>query len=202
MKSAAVLVSVLMQMIPLAGMNVTEGGNEVRQLASGLIEIQGPRFRAVETATRSNPVQIDFAFRGEVEGGEPLESGEYRIQIGQKLLAQDPCNLVYVMWRLYPTESIVISVKRSAGSTSAECGNRGYTNIASVAVPASLSARGGQKRSLRSEYDPGSRLLQVRAGGRLLWQGVLPASLVGNLRGPSGVRSDNGVFRFKLFGAF
>ena len=87
-----------------------EGAAEVRQLASGLIEVTGARFRATERGYTAVAAQLAFGYRGEAENGEPLEGGEFRIQIGQKLLSADPCNLVYVIWRLYPTESIVVSL--------------------------------------------------------------------------------------------
>jgi hypothetical protein len=182
-------------------MRITEGANGVRRLGSGLNEILGPRFRATERAARSNPVRLDFAYRGEAEGGSQLEGGEYRIQIGLKMLAQDPCNLLYVMWRVYPEERVVVSVKRNPGQhTSAECGNGGYVNVASVGVPSSRTARGGVKRSLLADYNPASRELILQIDGAQTWRGYLPVALLNGLAGPSGIRSDNGQFRFRLFG--
>jgi hypothetical protein len=165
-----------------------------------LNDITGPRFRATERAARSNPVRLDFAYRGEAEGGVPLEGGEYRIQMGLKMLAQDPCNLLYVMWRVYPEERVVVSVKRHPGHTSAECGNAGYTNVASIGVPSGRTIRTGAKRSLLAKYNPATRELILQIDGAETWRGYLPAALLNGLSGPSGVRSDNGLFRFRLYG--
>ena len=194
--------------LTLADLNVTQGTESVRQLASGLIEITGPRLRATDKAYVSNTAELSFGFRGKVEGPVPLEGGADRVQIGLKLFAADPCNLVYVMWRLFPEEALVVSIKRNQEVLSAQCGNNGYTNVvpnlvpggasASVPVPAALSARLGIRRTLRAKYDPRYRLLTVRADGQVLWQGHMPAHLMAGLMGPAGVRSDNGVFRFRL----
>jgi hypothetical protein len=197
--------------VPLSQIEVTEGAAEVRQLASGLIEVTGARFRATERGYTAVAAQLAFGYRGEAENGEPLEGGEFRIQIGQKLLSADPCNLVYVIWRLYPTESIVVSVKRNPEEhTSAECGNRGYTNVvpsifppgattASQIVPAVLSARTGVTRRLASTYDDRSRTLIVTIDDQLVWKGRLSRTQVHLLSGPAGVRTDNGQFRFRFY---
>lgn len=195
--------------LTLADLKVTQGAESLRQLASGLLEISGPRLRATERAFISNTVELSFGYHGRAEGSVPLEGGADRIQIGQKMFAANPCNLLYVMWRLYPDEAIVVSIKRGPGTTSSECGNDGYTDIvpdlapagattASVALPVDLSARGGQRRALRTSFDPRYRRLSVRVDGRLVWRGHLPSQLVVGLMGPAGVRSDNGVFRFEL----
>ncbi|MFZ2084251.1 MAG: hypothetical protein WAU92_07140 [Candidatus Sulfotelmatobacter sp.] len=67
--------------------------------------------------------------------------GKYAASFGLKLRAQDPCNLVYAMWRIDPESKLVVSVKTNQNAhTSAECGNHGYENIkprkASRAPPA------------------------------------------------------------------
>lgn len=193
--------------LTLSDLNVTQGAESLRQLASGLIEITAPRLRATDKSYVANTAELSFGFRGRL-AGVPLESGQDRVQIGLKLFADNPCNLVYVMWRLFPEEALVVSIKRNPEVLSAQCGNDGYTNIvpnlvpvgasAAVPVPAALSALGGTRRTLRAKYDPRLRILTVRADGQVLWQGRMPENLMAGLRGPAGVRSDNGVFRFRL----
>src|SRR5947209_804369 len=81
--------------VPLAQLDVTEGGSQVQQLGSGLIDVQGARFRATERGHDTEGAQLRFSYRGEVPGGTPTAGGDYRIQVGEKLLSVDPCNLVY-----------------------------------------------------------------------------------------------------------
>jgi hypothetical protein len=126
----------------------------------------------------------------------PLGSGALRRQFGLKLRAQDACNLVYAMWRIEPESKLVVSVKSNPGQhTSAECGNRGYTNIKprlSVPLPA-LSA--GGEHTLRAEMDGAQ--MRVFADGKLVWEGsVLPNAL--GFDGPVGMRSDNAHLEVEL----
>ena len=192
--------------VPLASLDVTSGGDGTRELASGLIEVTSHTFRATERGAPSRGAKLTFAYRGETE----QRSGLNRVQIGEKLLSLNPCNLLYVMWRLYPEEGIVVSVKRHPGSTSAECGNEGYTNIVPgmyppnatssfIPVPASLSARGGATRTLQANFVRRSRIFEVRINDQLVWRGVPPSSLMNGLAGPSGVRTDNAQTRFRFY---
>ena len=163
--------------LTLADLNVTQGAESVRQLGSGLIEIAGPRLRATDKAFVANTAELSFGFRGQSAGSVPLEGGADRVQVGLKMFAANPCNLLYVMWRLFPEEAVVVSIKRNPGTLSAQCGNNGYTNVvpnlvpggasASVPVPGGLSARNGLRRTLRATYDPRYRLLTVRADGQV-----------------------------------
>ncbi len=185
--------------LPLSDLQITSGQDRTRLLGSGLIEVKAPVFRATSRSSVSTASQLSFAYREALPNPEPTEGGQVRIQVGQKLMSKDPCNLIYVMWRLFPQERIVVSVKRHSGSTSAECGGQGYTNVASIAVPADLSARSGSYRDLQSVYDPSTRLLSVQINGREIWEGSLPTKLVRGLSGPVGVRADNGHFRFRFY---
>src|SRR5256885_9993254 len=83
-----------------------------------------PKMRAVLPASDGNSAELRFTYFGPSEPEEPLASGLPRRQIGLKLRAQDPCNLVYVMWRIHPEARMVVSVKRNPGKhASRDCGN-------------------------------------------------------------------------------
>ena len=192
--------------VPLANLDVTSGGDGTRELASGLIEVTSHTFRATERGAPSRGAKLTFAYRGETE----QRSGLDRIQIGEKLLSLNPCNLLYVMWRLYPEEGVVVSIKRHPGSTSQECGNEGYTNIVPgmyppnatnsfIPVSAALSARGGATRTLQANFVRRSRIFEVRIDNQVVWRGVPPSSLINGLSGPSGVRTDNAQTRFRFY---
>jgi hypothetical protein len=196
--------------VPLSQMEVTEGANGVTALGSGIIDVTGPRFRATEIGHYSIAAQLMFVYGGEAENGVPLEGGDYRIQIGQKLLSANPCNLIYVMWRLYPQEQLVVSIKRYPADTSAVCGNKGYTNIvpnlypqgarsAAIPISAANSARTGIRRTLTSDFNGRNRMFTVRIGDDIVWRGNLPRALVRGLAGPAGIRTDNGKFRLRFY---
>jgi hypothetical protein len=143
--------------------------------------------------------RLRFRLLGPSDEVVPLGSGLVRRQIGLKLRAADPCNLVYVMWRSAPESRIAIFVKRNPGQpTSAECGNRGYTDVATV--PAADAADGAvhvlEARTRRRAN--GALALTVLTDGVVWHRQVLAAELVGGLEGPVGVRSDNGAYALRL----
>ena len=151
--------------------------------------IASPTFRAVSRFAWGDDARLAFTYRGETDETRALGSGAVRRQIGLKLRAQDPCNLVYVMWRFSPTNDIVVSLKENPGqSTSHECGNRGYTNLTPAArtAPPAIDVRSAHVL----EATIGGNRLDVRIDSVVVWSGDLPAAALA-LRGPAGVRSDN-----------
>jgi hypothetical protein len=169
--------------------------------ADGWLTTRSGEMRAVELDAGRHAASARLRFRllGASDDVKPLGSGLVRQQIGLKLRAQDPCNLVYVMWRSAPDSRIAIFVKRNVGqSTSAECGNAGYTDVATV--PAASAADGAvhvlEARTARRA--DGSLALTVLTDGAVWDREVLPPALVAGLEGPIGVRSDNGAYAFRL----
>ena len=142
-----------------------------------------------------------FRLQGKSETTTPLGSGLIRRQIGLKLRAKDPCNLVYVMWQAYPEHATAILVKSNPGqSTSTQCGNRGYTDVATIPLPKSSDGRSHVLEAHTRRATNGTLALTVYTDGALLRRLSLSADLTAGLDGPIGVRSDNGDYRFRLYG--
>jgi hypothetical protein len=161
------------------------------------ITIDVTKMRAFVTEETAQSVEARFTYLGETAETSALGSGAIRQQFGLKLRAQDPCNLVYAMWRFSPKNEVVVSVKSNPGmDQSSQCGNKGYTNIkASRSSPAPEVTR-GSKHVLYAEMD-GQRMT-VTADGRVVWEGSVGAGAMG-LDGPVGIRSDNVRVNLELF---
>jgi len=170
---------------------VTE--NDLIQLPNQRLEVTAPKMRAYLMRQTRQLVEVRFEYVGQTDHVDPLGSGEIREQFGFKLRAADACNLVYVMWRFKKTPLLVVQVKRNPGMhTSDECGNHGYTTIATRSLAAPTP---GSSHKLRAKLD-GSKL-QVSVDGGDPWHvDVGTAALTFN--GPVGIRSDNAHIRFKL----
>jgi hypothetical protein len=169
--------------------------------ADGWPTTRSGELRAVERDAGAHAAAARLRFRllGASDDVKPLGSGLVRQQIGLKLRAQDPCNLIYVMWRSAPDSRIAIFVKRNAGqSTSAECGNAGYTDVATV--PAASVADGAVHvlEARTGRRADGSLALTVLTDGAVWDREVLAPALVAGLEGPVGLRSDNGAYAFRL----
>jgi len=187
--------------VPRSAMQVTEGA-----LATyghqGQVRTRDAAMRAVvrDHGHHADRARLSFQLLGPSTTTSALGSGIVRQQIGLKMLAADPCNLVYVMWHSAPTQAIEIQVKSNPGeTTSAQCGNGGYNTIAQIPLTMPISPL--KSHALEARVRPagnGAAYLAVFADRVMVWEGALPAQLVANLSGPAGVRSDNGDYVFRL----
>jgi len=180
--------------VPPAQLCVTEGA--IEQSSGNRMSVNVPKMRAFVTIATTQDVEAHFTYLGQTAGEKPLGSGEMRRQFGLKLRAQDPCNLVYAMWRIEPESKLVVSVKSNPGRhASSECGNRGYRNIKPVYSSPVPLLRPGAAHTLRAEMNDAE--MRVYADNNLVWEGsVGPEG--GNLNGPVGIRSDNARLELEL----
>jgi len=174
--------------VSLPQLCVTEGGLEPGS-ADGSFSVEAPKMRAYLNLQTPAQIEARFRYLGPTAHDSKLASGLMRRQFGLKLRAADACNLVYAMWRIEPESKLVVSVKSNPGKhSSAECGNRGYSNIKpqfSMQVP---KAADGQQHVLRAVMSAAH--LKVFADGSLVWDGSVGSSALA-VDGPVGVRSDN-----------
>ena len=176
---------------------VTEG--TVGTGAGHHLTIDDAKVRAYVNAWTSQAVKTQFTYFGPSTVESPLGSGEIRRQFGLKLLAQNACNLVYVMWRFEPESKIVVSVKKNAGqTTSAECGNRGYENITAARSGPLPAVRPGDSHDLDANLH--GTELTVSVDGKEVWEGDVGPGAA-DLTGPVGIRSDNARLDFNLWAA-
>ena len=166
---------------------VTEGA--IDKAADGRLSINVPKMRAYVNTWTSPDAEAHFTYLGPTAEQSHLGSGQTRVQFGLKLRAQDPCNLVYAMWRIEPESKLVVSVKRNPGQhTSAECKNGGYQNIKPQRFIAVPRLRPGDTHILRAEMR--GENLRVVADDSVVWEGNVGPDAAG-LEGPVGIRSDN-----------
>ncbi|HEY2511800.1 MAG TPA: hypothetical protein VGI39_13120 [Polyangiaceae bacterium] len=161
--------------------------------------VDSPTFRAVTPAAAEPRAQLKFTYAGPTATTRALGSGAIRQQLGLKLRSQDPCNLLYVMWRFEPKQQLVVSIKRNPGlRTSAECGNQGYRNLKPRTEGKLPPITPGASHTLRAESS--GETLRVFVDDALVWEGEIGAEALA-LAGPIGVRSDNVRVEAELSGA-
>ena len=173
---------------------VTEG--TIERTVSDRMSVDASKMRAYVTAPTMQSIEIRFRYAGPTDKESALGSGQMRRQFGLKLRAQDPCNLVYAMWRVDPESKLVVSVKRNPSQhTSAQCSNHGYTTIQPGKVSTVPRLLPGESHTLRAEMKQGE--LGVFVDNREVWQGDIGADAA-ELDGPVGIRSDNARLEFDL----
>jgi hypothetical protein len=177
-----------------ASLCVTEGA--IEKASNHRLAVHVPKMRAYVNAWTAQSIEARFTYLGPTSTEAPLGSGEMRRQFGFKLRAQDPCNLVYAIWRIDPEEKLVVSVKRNSNAhTSAECGNRGYENIKPRKSAPLPPLRSGDSHTLRAEMK--KEELRVFVDNREVWSGDVGADAAA-LAGRVGIRSDNARLEFDL----
>jgi hypothetical protein len=173
---------------------VTEGALE--RGADGRLTVTAPAMRAFATLGIGDAAETRFSYLGATEVQSHLGSGAVREQFGLKLRAQDPCNLVYVMWRIAPDSRLVVQVKTNpVQHTSAECGNHGYQTIKPRTFGRLPQLPRGQAHTLRAQISGNE--LRAWVDGKLAWLGDFGTAPVPPA-GPIGVRSDNAQITFSL----
>jgi hypothetical protein len=184
-------------------LDVTSGG--ITTLGSGLLRTADPKMRAYErpfsTTRHARAAKLRFRYLGPSVADEPLQSGAFRRQAGIKLLARDGCNVVYVMWRFAPTNSVVVSIKRNLSMTeSSQCGNNGYTDVVSIPVSSSTHPINMGTHSLEARLGTPTATavpLQLLINSQVIWSGTILKSRLG-FDGPAGMRTDNGTFNLEV----
>jgi hypothetical protein len=180
--------------VPRAALCVTEGA--IEELPGQRLSVGVPKMRAYVNRFTTQAVEANFTYLGPTANESALGSGEVRRQFGLKLRAQDPCNLVYAMWRMEPESKLVVSVKSNPGKhTSAECANRGYRNIKPLRSSPVPLLRTDDAHSLRAVMD--ADRMRVFVDNSLTWEGTLGAEVL-NINGPVGIRSDNVRLQLQL----
>jgi hypothetical protein len=173
---------------------VAEG--TIEEGAGQRLSVSAPKMRAYVNRWTSQTIEAHFTYLGPTRDEAKLGSGEMRRQFGLKLRAQDPCNLVYVMWRIAPESKLVVSVKTNPGQhTSAECANRGYQNIKPLRGSPVPILRPGESHTLHAKIN--GEQMSVWVDNSPVWEGsVGPEAL--RFDGPVGIRSDNAKLEIDL----
>jgi hypothetical protein len=172
----------------------TEGA--IGEAADHRLTVDAPKMRAYVNQWTTQSAELRFTYLGGTSKESALGSGAIRRQFGLKLRAQDPCNLVYAIWRVVPESKLVVSVKRNpVQHTSAECGNRGYFNVKPRKASAVPRLESGQSHTLRAEMS--NEELRVLVDNHEVWEGDV-GSDAAKLDGPVGIRSDNARLEFEL----
>jgi hypothetical protein len=174
---------------------ITEG--EVSANARNQFSVNAAKMRAYVSGATVPEAEVRFKYLGATDRDVPLASGEMRRQFGLKLLAENACNLVYVMWRIEPEAKVVVSIKSNPGQQRSEqCGNRGYINMKPNRASTVPVLRTGAMHTLRARLR--KQELQVFVDGSVIWVGSLGQE-ASYLQGPVGVRSDNARLEFMLW---
>lgn len=150
------------------------------------VSTAAPEMRCV--FTRSNDqVYLFFIYSGDTATLAHLGDGSVRRQIGLKVIAQNTCNVLYVMW--WTDGTIQASMKINPNmSTHAQCADGGYSVIGSYSGPplvVSTSVHMLHVRILRA-----TKQLVIQTDNGSAHTFVLPDPAL-QLIGPTGLRTDN-----------
>ena len=178
----------------LASWCVTNG--QISTSNDDWLSITAPSVRMIDPLNTTQHVGIKFRYIAPTDDSKPLASGELRRQIGLKLLAENDCNLLYVMWHIQPNSAFSVSIKHNTGAkTHAECRADGYATLTPYFKYEPPTIQSGEEHQLSAQID--DTQLSVFADTQLVWRGDIGKHIEG-MHGHVGLRSDNGQFEVKF----
>lgn len=193
---------------------VTVTSGDVFETAEGFFTQDGQTRATVHTGYWDNDIMLKFQYQGESLNDKPLASGVIRRQIGMKLANANPCNLLYIMWEMEPVKRISVFLKSNPGQdTSSECGVNGYTRLDSDEQYDTSNLEYAEDHEthrlmahltpLRNSYDKTVNdylhfQLNVFADFEQVFSKTI-YNLPLEVRGPAGLRTDNGSFLFHFY---
>jgi hypothetical protein len=160
------------------------------------LSVDSPEMRAIFTVFPApSRVRLTFTYLGPTKEVSMLGNGEVRHQFGFKLHAQDPCNLVYVIWDFDHPSNLRVSVKSNPSASAwQECRDNGYHNLRPTETKELPAIKENEPHAFVIEAD-GTSLVAI-VDGTVVWRGN--NDIAPTLRGPAGLRSDNVRVLFDL----
>ena len=173
---------------------VSEGA--IAALPAHRLLVTVPNVHATMNQETPQDIEARFVYLAPAAQNETPSSGHH--QFGFEMLAEDACNLVYVMWRLEPESRIAVSVKSNPDQhVHAECGKRGTSTVSPERTRPLPPVWAGEPLSHALRAKITGAVLMVFADGSLVWRGLLPADVL-RTHGPVGIHCDNAKLEFKL----
>jgi hypothetical protein len=180
--------------VSLTDLCVSEGA--IAALPAHRLLVTVPNVHATMNEETPQDIEAQFVYLGPAAQNETPSSGHH--QFGFEMLAEDACNLVYVMWRLEPESTIAVWVKSNPDQhVHSECGRLGTRTISPERTRPLPPVWAGEPLSHTLRAQIIGAVLMVFADGSLVWRGLLPAISL-SAHGPVGIHCDNAKLEFKL----
>jgi hypothetical protein len=180
--------------VSLTDLCVSEGA--IAALPAHRLLVTVPNVHATMNEETPQDIEARFVYLGPTAEKETPPSGHH--QFGFEMLAEDACNLVYVMWRLEPESTIAVWVKSNPDQhIHSECGRHGTSTVSPERTRPLPPVWAGEPLSHTLRAQIIGDMLLVFADGSLVWRGLLPAEVL-RTHGPVGIHSDNAKLEFKL----
>lgn len=181
--------------VSLADLCVTEG--TITTAPAHRLLVNAPSVHA--TLNRETPPDIEahFVYLGPSIQNEAAEHASGHHQFGFQLFTEDPCNLLYVMWRLEPESSIAVMAKSNPEHHAhADCRGRGKAIEPEFTAPLP-PVRVGERRAHTLRATMSGTTLLVYADKLMVWRGALPAASL-RAHGLVGIHCDNAKLEVML----
>jgi hypothetical protein len=186
--------------VNLNKLDITSGA--ITELEPAILSINEPVSRATLKTGNAQVACVQFRHLGPTSRIEQSKSGQEFHQIGLKLRSLNPCNLIYVMWRIKPQPKLIILLKRNKGqSTSAECRNRGYTTLAEIPFQHFLVGQFNELMACVQTHPDGQGEVRCWVNWQEVLQAPVGADVIQAVNGPPGIRTDNGQYHLRFLTA-
>jgi hypothetical protein len=186
--------------VNFSDLNITSGA--ITELEPTNLSINEPVTRATLKTCNAQVACVQFRHLGPTSRIVQSGNGQEFHQIGLKLRSLNPCNLIYVMWRIKPQPKLIILLKRNPErSTSAECGNRGYTTLAEIPFQPFLVGQFNELMACVQTHPDGQGEVRCWVNWQEVLQAPVSSDVLQAVNGPPGIRTDNGQYHLRFLTA-
>ena len=179
------------KLITICALALSFSANAQLKTTNGVIgySVETPTSRADIPSHSGENLEIKVRYLGPTDQKEYFANGTYQEQVGIKLRSVNGCNVVYIMRRINPNPSISLSIKSNPGVTTV-CGDKGYTMIKSILVPA---PKIGEEFTLAGSFN--QNIVTIKLNNQELFTSEVPIVT----KGDAGIRTDNAkiIFTYK-----
>ncbi len=182
--------------VSLTDLCVSEG--KITPLPAHRLLVTDPNVHATMNRETPQDIAAHFVYLGPTDQNDVPSSGHVHHQFGFEFLAQDACNLVYIMWNFEPESDVAVLVKSNPEQhIHAECRKRGTRTVEPELKLHLPPVRAGEHTSHTLRATITGPELVIFADKILVWRGALPAEVF-HTHGPAGIHCDNAKLEIML----
>jgi hypothetical protein len=186
------------RLVQLKAENLDVTSGKIVENSPYFLAVDDPSMRATVRDSTNTLACLQFRYLEPTKDRVKTKGGIEFHQIGLKLLSRDPCNLLYVMWRIHPNAELVILQKSNPGQTeSNQCCNHGYTDLFRKKVLPFAAAENHELLAQVSQVDGQSVEVTIWTDFQEAARVTLNPKIFPKIDGVSGIRSENGRYQFR-----
>lgn len=186
-----------MTQLTLADLVVT-AGPITEPAEPGRLVIDEPITRARARCGGADAARLEFVYHGETARQVPAHGGTVFQQIALQLRTPNPCNVLYVGWRLQPAPELVVQTKWNP-DRKCDCDGVGYRLVARRPLPVYQQGESHSLAARLATFEDGWHEVICRVDGVEVLRATVDPARLATADCRTGFRTDNGRYSLRYF---